>query len=58
MTEEEIIELFKIEIEKPGFKVRAGINKQQHYNYRHRVKKLSLMIDILYRVGAIKITKA
>ncbi|MDN3665634.1 hypothetical protein ACFFU1_16775 [Algibacter miyuki] len=57
MTETEIIELFKIEIEKPDFKAKAGVNKQQHYNYRNRTTKVGLMIEILFKVGAITITK-
>jgi hypothetical protein len=57
MTEEDIIALFKTEIEKKDFKEKSGANKQQHYNYRNRTTKIGLMIEILFKVGAIDITK-
>lgn len=58
MTEEEIIALFRKEIEKPTFKEKYGATKQQLYNYRHRMNKVSLMLEILHKIGAIKIVKA
>lgn len=58
MTEEEIIALFREEIEKPTFKEKSGATKQQLYNYRHRMNKVSLMLEILHKIGAIKIVKA
>lgn len=58
MKENEIIALFKEVIEQPDFKELAHVNKQQLYNYRHRIVKLSLMIEILFKVGAIKISRA
>ncbi|WP_341221035.1 hypothetical protein [Polaribacter atrinae] len=57
MTEESIITLFKKEIEKPDFSKKAGINRQQLYNYRNRTTKIGLMIEILYKIDAIKITE-
>jgi hypothetical protein len=57
MKEEDIIALFKLEIEKKDFKEKSGVNKQQHYNYRNRITKIGLMLEILLKVGAIDITK-
>lgn len=57
MSTEEIIELFKIEIEKPDFTKKSGANRQQLYNYRNRTNKVGLMIEILHKVGAIEIKK-
>ncbi|MGJ8760399.1 MAG: hypothetical protein ACSHXA_07615 [Polaribacter sp.] len=57
MTEESIITLFKKEIEKPDFCKKTGATRQQLYNYRNRTTKIGLMIEILYKVDAIRITE-
>jgi len=58
MNEEEIKDLFIAEIEKPTFREKTGATRQQLYNYRHRTNKVSLMVEILHKIGAVKIVKA
>ena len=57
MTPTEIKQLFLETIEKPDFKEKSGATKHQLYNYRHRTTKVSLMLEILLKVNAIKIIK-
>ncbi|WP_271407463.1 hypothetical protein [Tenacibaculum soleae] len=57
MTPLEIETLFKETIELPEFKAKSGATKQQLYNYRNRTSKISLMLEILLKVDAIKVIK-
>lgn len=57
MTLEEVKQLFAREVAKPEFSKRPEFDKQKVYNYRKRTKDLGTMIEVLYTIGAIEITK-
>ena len=57
MTNKDIKNLFKQVIEEKDFKTKSGASKQAHYNYRHRPPKIGVMLEILHKIGAIKVTK-